>query len=130
MKKLLLILLAIISTNAIAQSKIKKLPAEFYNVKWISSNEENDATKDYMTFRREGSKEFPISRFRASYSFSNDGNCKWLKLEPNDLQNMVDGKFEFSRRKQTIKIMDANGLVVQTFKVVGVEKDVLKLKSL
>lgn len=130
MKKLLFILLATFSLNALAQSKIKKLPSDFYSVKWISSNEEMDATRDYMTYRKEGSREFPIARFRATYTFGTDGSCKWLKLEPNDLQNIVDGKFEFNRRKQTIKIFDEKGTLVQTFRVVGIDKDVLKLKNL
>lgn len=68
MKKILLILLAVLGINAVGFSKIKKLPTEFYSVRWLSSNEENDATLDYMVFRREGSKEFPMSRFRASYA--------------------------------------------------------------
>ncbi len=130
MKKILLILLAVLGINAVGISKIKKLPAEFYSVKWISSNEENDATHDYMIFRREGSKEFPMARFRSSYQFEADGTCKWLKLEPNDLQNIVNGKFIFSKRKQTLKIYDDKGTLVQTFKLIGVEKDVLKLKPL
>lgn len=130
MKKLLIILLATFSLGAVAQSKIKKLPADFYNVKWLASNEEIDATKDYVPYRKEGSKEFPIARFRPTFTFGADGSCKWLKLEPNDLQNIVDGKFEFSKRKQTIKIFDNKGALVQTFKLVGLEKDVLKLKNL
>ncbi len=127
MKKIIALAFVLIGFTVLAQTKIKKLPDTFF-ANWVSSYEENDPAKPEQIYRTAGSKEFPMSRFRPSFEFMKDGKCKWLKLEPNDMQSMADATWSYSKRKQILSITDSQGKLVYKFKLNSIDGQVLKME--
>ena len=59
--------------------------------RWQQSTEESDG--DVIVLRREGSYDFPPSRFRPAYELREGGQLRWLKPSPTDDHHWADGRW-------------------------------------
>ena len=56
--------------------------------------------------------------------------CSWLYLAPNDAHHMVDGTWTFNEESGLLEIFDLQGNSVNRLKIIGLEKDLMKIKIL
>ncbi|MEK6564086.1 MAG: hypothetical protein AABZ65_03540 [Candidatus Omnitrophota bacterium] len=99
---------------------------------WFHSYEEQESrTESIETYRPEGLNEFPPSRFRNKYIFKEDGSCQWLVLHPADAHYLKSGTWEVSRNEtQVILIYDQHHNLQKSFKIIEIQKDLLRIKSI
>lgn len=84
---------------------------------WKHSYEE-DPAGDVDLYRPCDSMEFPLSRFRGTITFKENGECEYLVLSPNDAHYFQSGRWEFVEETQTILIRDEHEAVVKELQVV------------
>ena len=100
---------------------------------WMRSYEEEPRTptESVHLFRPGGFEDFPPSRFRMRYIFSEDGRCEWFFLHPADAHFMKQGTWEADPRdNRIILIYDTNGTLVESvsFRIVEIEEDLLRVE--
>ena len=61
-----------------------KVQADNLYQHWVRSHEEEEPAGTVEVFRPASSKEFPPSRFRMAYKFSQNGDCEYHVLSPDD----------------------------------------------
>ncbi|HAH20686.1 MAG: hypothetical protein A2Y00_04750 [Omnitrophica WOR_2 bacterium GWF2_43_52] len=98
---------------------------------WFNSYEEQESrTESIETYRPEGFKEFPPSRFRNEYIFKEDGSCQWLVLHPADAHYLKSGTWEVSPDDdQVILIYDQQHSLQKSFRIIEIQKDLLRIRS-
>ena len=99
---------------------------------WFNSYEEQESrTESIETYRPEGLKEFPPSRFRNEYIFKEDGSCQWLVLHPADAHYLKSGTWEVSPGDdQVILIYDQQHNLQKSFRIIEIQKDLLRIKPI
>ena len=91
---------------------------------WVhSSEEETDSTQIY---RPVDYKEFPASRYRQVYSFSDSGKCRYLVLAPNDAHYFKNGTWTYSENNQKLVIYNSTEQTLIEFKIISVTMNLLK----
>ena len=89
--------------------------------RWIHSREEEiDSIQIYRPFDY---KEFPPSRYRQVYSFSDSGKCKYLILAPNDAHYFENGTWTYNGKNQLLVIFNSSQQVIREFEIISVTKD-------
>jgi hypothetical protein len=124
MKKLLLIFGLLTSLVTVGQKK-GSLPNEFYTC-WAASYEENKEESSEKIYRP-CLNEFKPSRFRQNISFDKNGTCKVLMVGEADAHYHVNCKWTYDKKKKTVSIGDEKNKVKMKFKIVQVNKDILKI---
>ena len=94
---------------------------------WMHSYEENPSYESPYFFRPCNFKEFPVSRFRQSFEFMENGDCRWLELADNDAHYFENGTWELNEENMTISVKDKKGNTRFDLKLVEIEKDLLKI---
>ena len=95
---------------------------------WTHSyEEEGDNTS--LIYRPSNFKEFSSSRFRQYFDFKDNNVCAYLVLSPNDAHYIKEGVWEYDESNNIIKIMNGTDIVFE-FKVLELDKNILKLKEL
>ncbi len=82
---------------------------------WTDSLEENQLNSNGRVFRTFDFKKFPPSRFRFKMELNEDGSCKYL--HPTDRHGMISGKWDYDAKTQTLKILDVDGKIIKSHKV-------------
>ena len=94
---------------------------------WVHSREEQkNADAEEQIFRPAKSREFPPSRFRKAYKFSEGGKCEWMFLDPTDRHHFKPGKWEIDPGDKSVLKITADGRT-NTFRIVELSKDILRL---
>lgn len=96
---------------------------------WTDSREENKIDSELNIFRPCDFKVFPASRYRYSLELNANHKCSWLYLAPNDAHHMVDGTWTYNKESGWLKIFDLQGNSVNSLKVIGLEKDLMKIEN-
>ncbi len=93
---------------------------------WTHSFEEQ--TDSVQIFRPSDSRQFPMSRFRQVYQFSEDSTCKYRVLLPNDGQIVQSGRWTvISHSDKILAILDTTGKLESKFKMIELQQDLLRL---
>lgn len=92
---------------------------------WVHSREEE--TDSIQIYRPINFKEFPASRYREVYSFSDSGRCRYLVLAPNDAHYFKNGTWTYSENDQKIIIFNSAAQAIIEFKIISVTMDLLKI---
>ena len=99
----------------------------YFTKEWTSSYEEQTVNDLTQIFRPRDYKEFPLSRYREQLKFTQDSNCSYLVLAPNDAHYFQNGKWSFvNREKNIIEILDSSGAAYKKFQVIELKQDLLK----
>ena len=94
---------------------------------WVHSYEEQkDTDAKEQIFRPAKSREFPPSRFRMAYKFSEGGECEWMFLDPADGHHFKPGKWEIDSGDKSVLKITADGST-NSFRIVALSKDILRL---
>ena len=94
---------------------------------WVDSREEQkDRGGKEQIFRPATSRQFPPSRFRMAYKFSEDGECEWMFLDPADGHHFKPGKWEIDSGDKSVLKITADGRT-NSFRIVELSKDILRL---
>jgi hypothetical protein len=100
----------------------------YFTTSWTNSYEEETINHETEIFRPSNYKEFPLSRYREKLTFTQDSNCRYLVLAPNDAHYFLNGKWSFVNRDEDIvQILDSSGAVYKKFHIVELHQDLLKL---
>ncbi len=94
---------------------------------WTNSREE-EKQSSVSIYRPCDYKIFPASRFRDRIEFEENGKCSRLFLAPNDGHYMIQGEWTYNKLKQIITIKDQSGQIAYHFKVISLNKDVMKIE--
>lgn len=128
MKKLILLLSFILPLGISAQKKDKNAPpAELFQC-WSGSIEEDDIKSNKRTYRLCDYK-FPPSMWRPTVKFENNGTCQVLHLGATDLHYYVDCTWTYDKKKKRITVVDKDKKLEMKFKIISVNKEVLKFAS-
>ena len=95
---------------------------------WTSSYEENTTDLSDI-YRPSDYKVFPLSRFRQVYIFYDQDSCKYLVLSPTDAHYWQTGIWDYEDNTRIVKIMNRDSTVVQEFKIIELQNDLLKISS-
>jgi hypothetical protein len=95
---------------------------------WLNSYEEEIENSDIKIYRPKNSKEFPPSRFRMQYIFSEDGKCQWYYLAPNDAHHFRDGTWKIDAYAENVIHIEQEQTV--SYRIVELTKEVLHLVSI
>jgi len=95
---------------------------------WTHSYEDN--TDDKETYLLCDAKDFPPSRFRASFTLANDGSCTYKTLAPNDAHFQSDGTWTYDQESKQLVIKGSDGTIANTYVVELLESDRLLVKNL
>lgn len=125
MEKLLMFTSLLIGLAGFSQKKNAAVPAALLKC-WSASYEENKEPSNEKIYRT-CEHVFPASRFRQSIIFDKNGTCKVLHLGEADAHYYVDCKYNYNKKNKTVNIGDADGKVKMKFRIVFVEKDMLKI---
>ena len=94
---------------------------------WVHSPEEQkDPDVKEQIFRPAKSRQFPPSRFRMAYKFSEGGDCEWMFLDPADGHHFKPGKWEIDPGDKSVLKLTADGST-NSFRIVELTKDILRL---
>ena len=126
MKKIIILFNLLLALGMQAQKKSSGIPVDLYKC-WSASYEENKETSKEKIYRN-CEYAFPPSRFRQSIIFEKDGTCKVLHVGEADAHYYVDCKYVYNKKKRTINISDEKGKVKMKFKVISVNKEILKVE--
>src|SRR5210317_1942142 len=85
---------------------------------WTHSMEENPNYESPYIYRPCDYKEFPVSRFRQTFQFMQNGECSWNHLADNDAHYTRHGKWTFDEDSMTIDVHDENDKVRFKLKIV------------
>ncbi len=97
-------------------------PEELINI-WVESHEEG-----LGTYRPSNFKQFPASWFRQTYNFMEENNCEYLILSPVDAHYMEEGKWEYDKDSETIRIYKINNDLVRELKVTSLTSNLLRIE--
>ena len=122
---LLLMLLAPVFAEDVKPANVN---IDFLCQHWMHAREEEQGD-GVQVYRPSTFKKFPPSRFRMQYIFAKDGTCKWLFLSPVDAHQLKDGKWKIAPADAHVLRID-QGERTESFKVIELTKDLLKLKPL
>ncbi len=94
---------------------------------WVHSREEQkDPDAKEQIFRPATSRQFPPSRFRMAYKFSDGGDCEWMFLDPADGHHFKPGKWEIDSGDKSVLKITADGKT-SSFRIIELSKDILRL---
>lgn len=95
---------------------------------WVHVYEEDPDVYRQVYQVCELSEELPPSRFRATYTFLEDGVCEYLALSPVDAHHTATGTWEFDKENHQVKVYDKNGALVITMTIleIGEERMVVR----
>jgi hypothetical protein len=100
-------------------------PADLHG-HWLHAREEQAAGSAAQVFRREGSREFPPSRFRMQYRFHPGGKLDWFYLAPDDGHRFKQGRWKLEGKdRRTLRLIRDDG--TDLFRVEELSKTVLRL---
>ena len=106
----------ILNFNKIDISELKK--------QWVHSREEE--TDSIQIYRPVNYKDFPPSRYRQVYSFSDSARCEYLVLAPNNGHYFENGTWAYNEDNQILVIFNSSQQIIRKFKVVLLAIDILK----
>jgi hypothetical protein len=124
MKKILSTLVVFFAAGMFAQ-KSSTVPSALYRC-WAASYEENKEDSKEKVYRP-CENQFPPSRFRQTIHFDKNGTCKVLMVGETDIHYEADCKWSYDKKKRIVFISDDKSKVKMKFKLVKVEKDILKI---
>lgn len=109
-----------------APGKVARIkPADLHG-HWLHSREEQPAGSQVQVFRREGTREFPRSRFRMQYRFHPGGKLDWFYLAPDDAHRFKQGRWKLEGKDgRTLRLTRDDG--TDLFRVEELSKTVLRL---
>lgn len=93
---------------------------------WVDSIDEYQADSEIKIFRPCNFKVFPKNRYKLELKAKS--LCSWLYLAPNDAHYMVNGTWTYDNDTKILKIFDGSVSIIKQFKLVEVEKDMLKME--
>ena len=105
-----------------------KMADNFYSC-WTSSYEENDQKTNVLIYRPCKFKEWKASMFRHYVSFNKDGTCAYLQASPNDAHFEALGTWAYTKKGGDITILNEKKDMVFKFKLVKIEKDLMKITT-
>jgi hypothetical protein len=115
--------------EVIGANQSKQLPIHAHiNIKllsqhWLNSSEEE--TENIKIYRPKNSREFPPSRFRMQYIFSEDGTCKWYYLAPNDGHHFRDGTWKIDANAENVIHIEQDGKV--SYRILELTEELLRM---
>jgi hypothetical protein len=101
----------------------KEIDSELLLNCWVHVYEENPDVYSQVYQVCELSEELPPSRFRATYTFLEDGICKYLALSPIDAHYTATGTWEFDKGNRQVKVYDENGDLVITMTIIEIGEE-------
>lgn len=94
---------------------------------WVHSREEQkNPDAEEQIFRPAKSRDFPPSRFRQAYKFSEGGECLWMALDSADRHHFKPGKWEIDSGDEIFLKITAE-TKANSFRIVEVSKGILRL---
>jgi hypothetical protein len=126
MKKLLFFFCALTLMECNSNNILTPQKTELNNLEkqWVHSREEE--TDSVQIYRPTDYKELPASRFREVYYFEDSSECKYLVLAPNDAHYFEVGTWAYNDNNQTLVIYNSSQQTINRFKIILVNKVLLK----
>ena len=116
-----------ISCSDLIEIGDSQINVEHLYTKWFNSYEEE--ADDGEIYRPEGYKEYSGSRYRRTYTFEEDGKCKWLVFSPRDAHYEMICFWNYDQRDKIISIRTESGKEILKLKIIELKKDLLKIQT-
>ncbi len=102
---------------------------DFVGTCWTHSQEE-DASGRELTYRPCDYDSFPISRYRAQYTFFEDNSCEYLVLHAADAHYLSIGRWEYDTESFELLVLDSMDNEVVKYELIELEEDRMILQHI